>query len=119
MIDKRPALIARCASADDIARTIAFARTHSAPLAVRGGGHNGGGLGVVDDGVVIDLSPMDEVFVDTAADTVRVGGGAPGRRSTPPRTRTAAPRRRGSSRPRASAGSRSAAASATSPGASA
>ena len=76
MIDKRPALIARCTSADDIARTIAFARTHSAPLAVRGGGHNGGGLGVVDDGVVIDLSPMDEVFVDTAADTVRVGGGA-------------------------------------------
>jgi hypothetical protein len=76
MIDRRPALVVRCASADDVSRTIAFARTHSAPLAIRGGGHNGGGLGVVDDGVVIDLSPMDDVFVDTASDTVRVGGGA-------------------------------------------
>src|SRR4051794_36316636 len=76
MIDRRPALIVGCASADDVARAIAFARAHSAPLAVRGGGHHGGGLGVVPHGVVIDLSPMDEVFVDTAADTVRVGGGA-------------------------------------------
>jgi hypothetical protein len=76
MIDRRPALIVRCASSDDVARTIAFARTHDAPLAVRGGGHSGPGLGSVDDGVVIDLSPMDEVFVDTASDTVRVGGGA-------------------------------------------
>jgi FAD/FMN-containing dehydrogenase len=76
MIDRRPALVVRCASPDDVARTIAFARTHSAPLAVRGGGHSGPGLGVVDEGVVIDLSPMDDVFVDTASDTVRVGGGA-------------------------------------------
>src|SRR3954447_24509402 len=76
MIDRRPALIALCASPDDVTRTIAFARTHSAPLAVRGGGHSGPGLGVVDEGVVIDLSPMDDVFVDTASDTVRVGGGA-------------------------------------------
>jgi FAD/FMN-containing dehydrogenase len=76
MIDRRPALIVRCASADDVARTIGFARAHDAPLAVRGGGHNGGGLGVVDDGVVIDLSALADVFVDTASDTVRVGGGA-------------------------------------------
>ena len=56
MIDRRPAVIVRCSSAEDVARTIAFARAHDAPIAVRGGGHNGGGLGVVDDGVVIDLA---------------------------------------------------------------
>jgi FAD/FMN-containing dehydrogenase len=73
MIDRHPALIVRCASADEVARTIAFARAHDAPLAVRGGGHNGGGLGVVDDGVVIDLSLLDEVVV--GPDVVRAGGG--------------------------------------------
>src|SRR4051795_6944544 len=76
MIDRHPSLIVRCSSAADVARAIAFARAHDAPLAVRGGGHNGGGLGVVDDGVVIDLAGMADVFVDTASDTVRVGGGA-------------------------------------------
>jgi FAD/FMN-containing dehydrogenase len=76
MIDRRPALIVRCSSPEDVARTIAFARTHDVPLAVRGGGHNGAGLGVVDDGVVIDLAGMAEVFVDPASETVRVGGGA-------------------------------------------
>ncbi len=74
MIDRHPALIVRCTSADEVARTIAFARAHDAPLAVRGGGHNGGGLGVVDDGVVIDLSGLDEVVV--GPDVVRAGGGA-------------------------------------------
>jgi FAD binding domain/Berberine and berberine like len=76
MIDRRPALIVRCSSAEDVARTIGFARAHSAAIAVRGGGHNGGGLGVVDDGVVIDLAGIDDVFVDPASETVRVGGGA-------------------------------------------
>ena len=57
MIDKRPAVIARCVSADDVAAAIGFARRHGALLAVRGGGHNGGGLGSCDDGVVIDLGP--------------------------------------------------------------
>ena len=76
MIDKRPALIARCTSADDVVAAIRFARDHDLPLAVRGGGHNGGGLGSVDDGVVIDLSLMKSISVDPAAKTVRVGAGA-------------------------------------------
>jgi hypothetical protein len=75
MIDRHPAVVAHCASAEAVARCIVFARAHDTLIAVRGGGHNGGGLGVVDDGVVIDLSGMDEVVVNPAANTVRVGGG--------------------------------------------
>jgi FAD/FMN-containing dehydrogenase len=75
MIDKRPALIARCRDADDVARVIEFARARGVPIAIRGGGHNGGGLGSVDDGVVIDLSLLKSVSVDPESRTVRVGGG--------------------------------------------
>src|SRR5207249_1418261 len=75
MIDKRPALIVRCASADEVGQVIAFARRRRLPVAVRGGGHNGGGLGSVDDGVVIDLSLLRSVSVDPGTRTVRVGGG--------------------------------------------
>jgi hypothetical protein len=76
MIDKKPSVIAKCSSTGDVASVIGFARTHDLPLAVRGGGHNGGGLGSVDDGVVADLSEMNSVSVDADAKTARVGGGA-------------------------------------------
>jgi FAD/FMN-containing dehydrogenase len=76
MIDRRPALIARPADAEGVAKLVGFARDHSLDLAVRGGGHNGAGLGTCDDGVVIDLASLREVQVDPQARTVRVGGGA-------------------------------------------
>ncbi len=76
MIDKRPALIAKCLDAADVISAVTFAREASLPLAIRGGGHNGGGLGSVDDGLVIDLSEMNSVRVDPEARTVRVEGGA-------------------------------------------
>jgi FAD/FMN-containing dehydrogenase len=75
MFDKRPALIARCGSPEDVASVIGFTREHELPLAILAGGHNGGGLGSVDDGVVADLSPLKEISVDADTRTVRVGGG--------------------------------------------
>ena len=75
MIDKHPALIARCADVADVIAGVNFAREHHLTLAVRGGGHNGPGLGVCDDGLVLDLSLMKGIRVDPAARTVRVEGG--------------------------------------------
>lgn len=75
MIDKRPRLIARCADVADVIASVQFARDHGLLLAVRGGGHNGGGLGVCDDGLVIDLSGLRGIRVDPAARSVRVDGG--------------------------------------------
>lgn len=76
MIDKRPAVIARCRSAADIAEALEFARRSNLSVAVRGGGHNGPGFGSVDGGLVIDLSPMNRVDVDPGRRTARVQGGA-------------------------------------------
>jgi FAD/FMN-containing dehydrogenase len=76
MIDKRPAAIARCADADDVATAVRFAAENGLPLAVRGGGHNVAGTAVVDDGLVIDLSAMRGVHVDASGRTVHVQGGA-------------------------------------------
>src|SRR2546425_10719750 len=75
MIDKRPALIARAVTPSDFASATAFGRKHELAIAIRGGGHNGAGLGTVEGGLVIDLSPMKQVRVDPQARTVRVGGG--------------------------------------------
>jgi FAD/FMN-containing dehydrogenase len=76
MIDKRPRMIARCSDVADVISCVNYARENEMLLAVRGGGHNGGGLGVADDGLVIDLSAMRGVRVDPDAQTVRVEGGA-------------------------------------------
>ena len=75
MIDKHPALIARCTDVADVISAVHFARENALTVAVRGGGHNGPGLGTCDDGLVIDLSPMRGVRVDPATRTIRVGGG--------------------------------------------
>ncbi len=75
MIDKRPALIARCVDAADVVGAVNFARERKLKVAVRGGGHSGPGLGTCDDGLVIDLSAMKGVFVDAASRTARVAGG--------------------------------------------
>lgn len=75
MIDRYPALIARCMDVADVIAAVNFARENDLTLAVRGGGHNGPGLGTCDDGLVIDLSGMKGIRVDPSARTVRVEGG--------------------------------------------
>lgn len=76
MIDKRPAVIARCAGTPDIVRAVNFARENRLMLAVRGGGHNIAGNALCDDGIVVDLSGMKAVSVDAAARRATVEGGA-------------------------------------------
>ena len=75
MIDRRPALIAYCADAADVIAAVSFGRENDMLTAIRGGGHNGGGLGICDDGLVIDLSGIKYTRVNPEARTVRVGGG--------------------------------------------
>src|SRR4029434_2515585 len=75
MIDRRPRLIVRCANVADVIAAVHFGRDNAMLIAVRGGGHNGGGLGTCDDGLVIDLSRMKGIRVDPTARTVRVEGG--------------------------------------------
>ena len=76
MIDRRPRIIARCADVADVIAAVNFGREHKLLIAIRGGGHNGGGLGVCDDGLVIDLSHMNYVRVDPKRRSVLTGGGA-------------------------------------------
>jgi FAD/FMN-containing dehydrogenase len=76
MIDRRPGLIARCVDVADVQTAVNFAREQKLLLSIRGGGHNAVGLGVCDDGLVIDLSPMRYVRVDPKKKTVLVGGGS-------------------------------------------
>ncbi|MBW2436324.1 MAG: FAD-binding oxidoreductase [Desulfobacterales bacterium] len=75
MIDKRPLMIARCVDVTDVTTAVHFARDNNLLVALRGGGHNGPGLGSCDDGLVIDLSAMKGVRVDPETRTVRVGPG--------------------------------------------
>ena len=76
LVDRRPAVIARCLGGDDIATAFDFARSHSLEIAVRGGGHNPAGHCICDDGLVIDLSAMRSVEVDADARIARADGGS-------------------------------------------
>jgi hypothetical protein len=75
MIDRRPALIVKCADVADVIAAVTLAREKNLLLAVRGGGHNGPGLGVCDGGLVIDLSRLRGIRVDQQSRSVRVEGG--------------------------------------------
>src|SRR5579859_686741 len=75
MIDRKPRLIAKCADVADVITAVQFGRKNNLRVSIRSGGHNAGGLGVCDDGLVIDLSPIKYVHVDPGARRVRVGGG--------------------------------------------
>jgi FAD/FMN-containing dehydrogenase len=75
MIDRRPALIARCSGVADIIAAVTFAREHGLLLSIKGGGHNVAGKAVCDDGLLLDLSPMKGIRVDPVARTVRAEPG--------------------------------------------
>src|SRR3989442_9801243 len=76
MIDKRPALIVRCADVADVIAAVNFGRENGLLVSIRSGGHNAGGLGICDDGLVIDLSLIPYTHVDPPTGTIRVGGGS-------------------------------------------
>ena len=75
MIQRRPRLIARCLDVADVVTAVNWGRESGLPVSIRGGGHNAAGLGVCDDGLVIDLAAMKDIHVDPNARTVRVAGG--------------------------------------------
>ncbi|MFT4471255.1 FAD-binding oxidoreductase [Arthrobacter sulfonylureivorans] len=76
MIDRRPAVIAKCGSPDDVGEALRYARAHQLDVAVRSGGHSVAGMSMNDGGLVIDVRPMKTVTVDAEAGTATVGGGA-------------------------------------------
>jgi FAD/FMN-containing dehydrogenase len=76
MIERHPALVARCAAPDDVVAALAFARAGGLEVSVRAGGHSVAGLSLVDDGLVIDVRGMSDVAVDPERRVVRVGAGA-------------------------------------------
>jgi FAD/FMN-containing dehydrogenase len=76
MHDKRPALIARCLSSEDVSHAVNFARDHGLLTAIRGGGHSWPGKSMCDDGIVVDLSHMTNVEIDTNRKIGRTAGGA-------------------------------------------
>src|SRR6185436_19791142 len=75
MIDKRPAMIARCAGASDVIECVRFARQHGLLVSVRGGGHNVAGIAICDGGLVIDLSRMKGIRIEPEERTARVEAG--------------------------------------------
>lgn len=102
MIDKRPLLIAQCANAADVMTAVNFGRENSLPITIRCGGHNGPGLGIVNDGLVIDLSMMKGVRVDPVTRTARVDAAARRATSITPPMPSGWPYLRASFRPLAS-----------------
>jgi FAD/FMN-containing dehydrogenase len=75
-IDRRPGVIVRCTGPDDVRAAVAFGREHELPIALRGGGHSFPGLSTCDDGVLVDLRPLDRIHVDPDAREVGVQAGA-------------------------------------------
>lgn len=75
MIDRKPALIAQCRGTHDVAAAVRLAREHDIPISIRGGGHNFAGKAVLEDGLMIDLSPMKEITVDVDRRTARAQTG--------------------------------------------
>ena len=104
MHDRRPHAVVQCTDSADVMAVVAAARDRGVDLAIRGGGHSVPGFGTVDDGLVIDLSPMKGVRVDPNKRVARVGGGATWGMSTTQPTRSVWPRPAESSPPPGSAG---------------
>jgi len=75
MIDKRPGMIVKCKDDDDVITAVKFAREEGIEVSVRGGGHNGAGLALVDDGMVIDLSLMKDIQINPGSRTAVVQSG--------------------------------------------
>jgi FAD/FMN-containing dehydrogenase len=75
MIDRRPAVIARCASTDDVVAAVRFGAENDLPIAVRSGGHSVAGMSICDEGILVDLGGLKRIDVDPATRTARAGGG--------------------------------------------